>query len=115
MQPPQPPVSSRFIGYKPRDLNPARKQAINSLLLKEVVYWARFEGAQIRIDGQTVYRGAEFATDTNGADSSLAEIWRAWGESFLERLNVLLTQARDISIFAYRGDRWAFTKSLPVL
>lgn len=108
-------LASTFIGFSPRDLNPARKAFVNSQTLKEVVYWARFEGAQIRIDGETLYQGADFATDTNGADSSLAEIWAAWGERFLERLQAVLTGSKEFVILAYNGAGWSPVKSLPVL
>jgi hypothetical protein len=89
--------------------------AANSLAVKEAVYWARFEGAQIRIDGQTVYQGATFPTDSNSADSFLAEIWKAWGEPFIERIGALVSPGSIISILAYKGDNWAPVKSLPLL
>lgn len=92
------------------------KEALNRLTAKEVIYWARFEGAQIRIDGTTVYCGADFPTDTSSADSSLAEIWKAWGERFIERVMQALSKPGAlITIFAYRSGNWSKIKAIPLL
>lgn len=94
----------------------SREEALNRLTAKEVIYWARFEGAQIRIDNQTVYSGADFPTDTNSADTSLAEIWKALGTRFIERiLDALSRSGSLISIFAYKGGRWTNVKAIPLL
>jgi hypothetical protein len=91
--------------------------ALNRQTAKEVIYWARFEGAQIRIDDNTVYCGADFPTDTNSADTSLAEIWKAWGERFIERIKLALSNSGGslISILTYRGNRWSTVKAYPLL
>lgn len=92
------------------------REALNGQSLKEVIYWARFEGAQIRIDGETVYSGADFPTDTSSADGSLAEIWKRRSESFIQRLRDALTRSGAIvSILWYRNGVWFHVKSILLL
>lgn len=93
---------------------PKTPDSLNRLTLKEVFYWARFEGAQIKLDGIPAYPGAEFQTDTSAADSALEEIWEGCGESFT--LQLLKARAGSIvTILEFRYRRWSYVKSFTLL
>lgn len=93
---------------------PSTPDSLNRLTIKELFYWARFEGAQIRIDNVPVYSGAEFPTDTSAADSALEEIWCSCGESFTLQL-LRAKRGATATILEFRNCRWAYVKSFTLL
>lgn len=82
----------------------------NTQAVKEAVYWARYEGDRILIDGNTVWLGL---LPGSGEDRTLEDTWNRDGERLLRMLEDL-PRGTLIEVKTYRpggSPRWALLKS----
>jgi len=68
---------------------------------KEAVYWARYEGDRIVVNGNTVWLGI---LSNAGEDKALEEVWSREGDKLIETLKDL-PRGTVIEVKTYRPDR----------
>jgi hypothetical protein len=93
--------------------------AHNARVIREAIYWARFEGSRIIVNEKVVWSGVEFQAGSNIGDTLIDESWKKDGEKFVQFLNSLPSGTR-VEIRSYRtleGDKgvWNYVKAYTLL
>lgn len=94
-------------------------EAHNARVIREAIYWARFEGDRIIADGKTIWAGMGNRAGCYIADQLISEKWAKSGERFEKKLRALPAGTR-IEIRTFRNrDRcsgtWSYVKAYTLL